>query len=473
MVGKEAALIVITAASVMNPFLNSAINVALPSIGEHFHLHAVALNWVNSALLLAGAVFLVPFGRIADIHGRKRVFLIGTIIYTVSSILCITASSGLSFILYRGLQGVGNAMVFATSLAIITSAFPAEERGRALGINLASIYVGLAAGPFIGGFLTQHLGWKSIFLVQILIGTSVTALILLMLRAEWRSARGERFDLAGSAIYAAALVMIFYGFSILSSHIGIALTALGFLAFLGFIAWEGRTDHPVLEIDLFKHNRLFAFSNLAALLYYTATFAIPFLLSLFLQYVQDLTPEVAGIVLVSEPVMMALLSPFAGRLSDYAQPRVISSVGMVLTTIGIVMLAFIGSRTTITYVIISLVFVGVGFGLFSPPNTNAIMGSVSGKYSGVASGTTGTMRLLGQMSGMGAALLVFALIIGKVPITAEHNGVFLESLRILFIVFSILCFCGIFVSLSRGRMPEWSCGDGVQDGEGQENGPTG
>jgi len=453
-VSKEAVLILITAASIMNPFLISAVNVALPSIGEHFHMHAVALSWVNSALLLASSVFLVPFGRIADIYGRKLIFLVGTIIYTVSSILCMSAGSGILFILYRGLQGIGNAMVFATSLAIITSVFPPEERGRALGINLAGIYVGLALGPFIGGLLTQHFGWQSIFFVQILIGTSVTALIVFKLRAEWRSANGERFDLTGSLIYAAALIMIFYGFSVLSSCIGIILTSLGIMAFIGFITWEGRIKQPVLEIGLFRNNQLFAFSNLASLLYYTATFAIPFLLSLYLQYVKSLTPEIAGIVLVSEPVMMALLSPFAGRLSDYVQPRVISSVGMSLSTIGIVMLIFISGRTGIGYVITSLIFVGVGFGLFTPSNTNAIMGSVSKKYSGVASGTTGTMRLLGQMSGMGVTLLVFALVIGNIRITVEHYDAFMKSVRLLFIVFSILCFCGIFVSLFRGKMTD-------------------
>ena len=218
-----------------------------------------------------------------------------------------------------------------------------------------------------------------------------------------------------------------------------------------FVRWEIKQKHPILQIELFKNNIVFAFSNLAALINYSATFAVSFLLSLYLQYIKGFTPEKAGLILIAQPVMMAIFSPLAGILSDRIEPLIIASIGMALTTAGLVMLIFVGNGASIGFIIVSLIILGLGFGLFSSPNTNAVMGSVERKFYGVASGMLGTMRLTGQTFSLGISLLLFALYIGRVEITPEYYPLFLKSMRTAFIIMTILCFLGIFASIARGK----------------------
>ncbi len=450
-VSKGVALLVATMASFLTPFMASSVNIALPSIGEEFSLNAVVLSWIPTSYLLAAAMFLVPFGRIADIHGRKKVFIAGIIIHTVSSLLLALSNSAVMLISSRALQGIGGAMIFGTAMAILTSVYPVGERGRALGINAASVYIGLSIGPPLGGLLTEHFGWRSIFITQVPLGLIIATTVLWKLRGEWAEAKGERFDLIGSAIYGAGLASLIYGFSQLPAITGAWLTGLGAAAILAFIGWEMRVRSPVLNIGLFRNNTVFSLSNLAALVNYMATSAVGFLLSLYLQYIKGFGPEHAGLILISQPAVMAALSPVAGRLSDRIEPRVVASAGMALTTIGLVLLTFLSPDTAIEFILITLVVLGVGFALFSSPNTNAVMSSVEKKYYGVASGTLGTMRLTGQMLSLGTAMLLFALYIGRVQITPEYYSLFLKSTKTAFTVFAVLCFAGTFASLARGK----------------------
>jgi MFS family permease len=343
-------------------------------------------------------------------------------------------------------------MIFGTGIAILTSVFPASERGRVLGINVAAVYAGLSAGPFIGGMLTEHLGWRSVFLSNVPVGLLIIAILFWILRGEWAEAKGEKFDIAGSIIYSLSLVPLMYGFSLLPRLTGLWLIIAGVVGMVLFVRWELKVDSPVFNMRLFRKNTVFTFSNTAALLNYAATHALTFLLSLYLQYVKGFGAEAAGIILVSRPIVMATTSPIAGRLSDRIEPRVVASVGMALVVVGLIMLVFVNQDTTVGFLIASLVVSGLGFGLFSSPNMNAIMGSVERRFYGVASGTAGTMRLLGQMSSMGIATMIFAIYIGRAQITPETHDQFLTSVRVAFLVFAALCFAGIFASLARGRM---------------------
>ena len=200
---------------------------------------------------------------------------------------------------------------------------------------------------------------------------------------------------------------------------------------------------------LFFKNRAFAFSNMAALINYSATFAVTFLLSLYLQYVKGLSAQNAGLILIAQPIMMAIITPFAGRLSDRYEPRILASLGMALVTVGLVIFAFISAQTTFEYIIIGLLVLGLGFGLFSSPNTNAIMGSVERRFFGVASATVSTMRLVGQVLSMGIAMLIFAMLIGRVQILPAQYPALIQSIQITFIIFAVLCFGGIFASMAR------------------------
>jgi EmrB/QacA subfamily drug resistance transporter len=449
---KKAALIVSSAASFMTPFMSSSVNVALPSIGREFSMDAIALSWVATSYLLTAAIFLIPFGRVADIYGRKRIFLYGIVTYALTSLLCAAATTGSLLIIYRALLGVGGAMVFGTAVALLTSVYPASKRGRVLGINVAAVYLGLSLGPFVGGFLVQQVSWRAVFLINAFLGALIIPLILSRVKSEWAEARGEGFDLWGSLLYSISLTALMYGFSSLPGFSGVVWIAAGVLALGAFVLLESKVRHPVLDIALFRKNTVFAFSNTAALINYSATAAVTFLLSLYLQFVKGLSPEAAGAVLVSQPVMMAVFSPYAGRLSDRIEPRIVASVGMGLIVLGLGIFASFGEETSLSLVVVNLALLGFGFALFSSPNTNAVMSSVEKKSYGIASATLSTMRLTGQMLSMGIVMLIFATMMGRVAITVEYYPEFIRSMRAAFIIFSALCTVGVFASLVRGRL---------------------
>jgi MFS family permease len=444
-------LFAIIITSFINPFLGAAINIALPAISEEFSLGAVGMSWVSMAFLLSSAVFLVPLGKLADIKGRKRIFFIGNIIIAVTSILCALSPSGAMLITLRAIQGIGSAMVFGTGIAIITSVYPPKERGKAIGIAVTSVYIGLSLAPFLGGILTQYLGWRTIFYATVPFELVVIWITWKYITQEWADAKGEKFDLSGSIIYLLSMSAFMFGFSRLPETLAIILAAAGLLGLVGFIKMEMKLKFPIFNIRLFASNRLFAFSNLAALINYATTFAITFLLSLYLQYILGLSPRDAGMILITQPVMMAIVASISGRLSDSHDPRILASIGMGIITGGLIMLTFLSENSTLTYLVVILAIVGFGFGMFSSPNTNAIMGSVDRKYLGVASATVGTMRLTGQMMSMGIATLILHLFIGNNPISAQYSTGFMTSMRITFVVFVILCVVGVFASLARGK----------------------
>lgn len=449
---KTSVLVVAAVTTFMGPFMLSAVNVALPAIQDEFSLDAVLLSWVANVYLLASGMSLVPVGKIADLVGRKKVFASGILIFTIFTVATAFCPSFFWIIVCRIFQGLGAAMTMATSFAIIAAVFPSNERGRAIGITVASVYIGLSVGPFAGGLLTGLLGWRSIFLVNGPIGILSFLLCLTKIRDEWADAKGERFDYLGSALYAVALLGIVYGLSVLPRFSGLGIFCVGLLALGAFVRHELRAPFPVFEIRLFQHNRIFAFSSVAAMINYAATFAVAFLLSLYLQYIKGMSPQHAGLVLVWQPLIMALFSPMAGKLSDRVEPALIASLGMALTTVGLFLFVFLSGNTSLAYVIAGLIILGLGFALFSSPNMNAIMGSVEKRYYGVASGAVATMRLIGQMLSMAIATMAFSILIGKAVISPDIFGAFLRAVRWVFAIFSGLCLGGIYFSYTRGAL---------------------
>ena len=449
---KRSALIIATLTSFITPLMGSAVNIALPVIGKDLHIDAVLLSWIATAYLLAVAASLMPFGRLADIYGRKKIFTIGVILFIFSSLLCATSFSISQLIFFRIFQGVANSMVFATGTALLVSVYPPRERGRVLGINVAAVYFGLSAGPFLGGVMTQHFTWRSVFLVTIPFCLFILLLIFRHLNSEWADARGERFDLPGSLIYSLAIIGIILGVSQVPAIRSLWMILAGILGFCAFIRWELSQRYPVFDVRLFKINHLFLFSSLAALINYCATFAMTFLLSLYLQNIKAFSPQLAGSVLVFQPVIMALFSPFAGRLSDRIEPRIVATLGMTVTTIGLFFLIFLKQNTSLGYLIGCLIVLGFGFALFSSPNTNAIMSSVEKRFLGIASGAIGTMRSIGMAFSMGITTFIFSIIIGKVQITEEQYPALIKSITIAFLTFTLICFAGIFASMVRGKL---------------------
>ncbi len=449
---RRAALIVATLASFLGPFMGSSVNVALPSIGRDFSMSAVLLGWVNTAFLLSAATFSIPFGRLGDIYGRKKIYMTGVFVFTIASVLIALSGTGMMLIFCRVIQGFGASMIFATGVAILISVFPANERGKVLGINVAAVYLGLSSGPFFGGIITQHLSWRFIFWLNLPIGVLLLTVIFFMLKGDWAESRGAKYDLVGSVVLGLSLFSTMYGFSKLPETYAFYLIAIGLVGIVIFVIYELKLEDPVVDIRLFRYNTVFAFSNLAALINYAATFAVSFMLSLYLQKVRGFSPQAAGLILVSQPLVQAMFSPLAGRLSDKIEPRTVASTGMSLTLIGLILLIFVNQQISIYYIIGCLVFLGFGFALFSSPNTNAIMSSVNRRIYGVASAMVGTMRQLGMMFSMGIVMMVLALYLGQAEIVPENINDFVGSMKTAFMIFAVMCFGGIFASLARGKM---------------------
>ena len=446
---KKSVLLVSTFAAFLTPFLTSAVNLALPSIGKELHANAISLSWVISSFILTSAIFLLPFGRLGDIIGRKKVFTLGILLFTISTFLIVFSQSIASLIVLRIFQGFSSAMIFGTSMAILTSVFQPGERGRAIGINITATYLGLSCGPVIGGILTQYFGWRSIFVFLVPFGIISLVFIQRKIKTEWAEAVGEKFDWKGSVVYGFALASFMYGFSKLPSSSGWTCIALAILFAVAFLFIENKISNPVFDVQLILSNRIFAFSGIAALINYSATSAIGFFVSLYLQYLKGLDARTAGLIMISQPIAMTLMSPLAGKLSDRKNPGTIASTGMGITASGLILLCFISETTPNYIIILLLLLMGIGFGLFSSPNSNAIMSSVEKRHLGVASGVVGTMRMVGQMMSMGIAMMLIALYIGKQTINPATYPGLISAMRSGFVVFSILSVFGIFASLAR------------------------
>ena len=453
MKSKAPVLVIATLASFIVPFTISSVVVAIPSISNEFSMDASVVGWIPTAYLLTVSMFLVPFGKIADIYGRKKIFFAGTVVYTIASFLLAISNSSLMFILARALQGLGGSMTAGTSIAMLISVYEPRERGFVLGINVSAVYTGLSLGPLIGGVLVNYFGWRSIFWANLPLGLVIIALTLILLKGrEWAFAEDKKFDITGSIIYCVMLPLFIYGFSVITSIKGVGFVSAGIAALVIFVKWELGSDNPVLDLRLFRENITFRYSSLATLINYSAASATTFLLSLYLQYIKAIGPKEAGIILMSQPIVQAVFSPLAGKLSDRIEPRIIASLGMGMTCLGLFILSFLSENTPFYFIITNLMLMGFGFALFSSPNTNAVMGSVGKESYGVASSIVSTMRGLGQMASMSIAMLVFSVLMGNVKILPGTYPALLKCIKILFMIFSGFSLAGVFASLSRGKL---------------------
>jgi EmrB/QacA subfamily drug resistance transporter len=385
----------------MAPLDGSIVAVALPRMGPALRLSFAASLWVQAAYLLAMAATLIPLGRLADHVGKVRLYQAGVAIFTLGSLAAALARGPDSLILARVVQGVGGSLLSATSTAIVTGAFPPSERGRALGINVMAVYAGLSVGPPLGGFLVDHFGWPWIFLVNLPVGLGTFLWGLRLLPATERRPGRAGLDLPGSALMALMLVALIVPLTF-SSEWGWrapatwGLLAVAPLAACAFLAVESRSASPMMDLALLRNNRLFASANLAALLNYCALYAVSVLTAVQLQLVLGCPARVAGWVMMGQPVMQSVLSPFAGMLSDRIGSRRLATSGMVFVAAGMVLLGLQGRQAHLPAVVASLAVVGLGMATFSAPNTSAIMGSVERHQLGVAGAFLATMRVTGQ-----------------------------------------------------------------------------
>lgn len=444
-------LLVVSATSFMGTFLVSAVNIALPTIEKNLSLTAVELSWIITAFLLATALFMLPAGAWGDRRGSSRLFKLGLILFTLASLFCYLAPNGYWLITARFLQGVGAAFTSTTGQALLVSTFPTEKRGQVLGISVASVYTGLALGPLLGGFLTLYAGWRSLFLLSVLLGLVTIIITLLFLKEEKRERQATaEGDPLGTFLFMTGLLALVYGSTLIPSTTGWVLMIAAVILLLLFWRSEQGKQHPLLDTTLYTHNKLFTYSSLSALINYTATFAIIFYLSLYLQKIQGLSPRDAGAVIIAQPLMMALFSPIVGRLSDRFEPRYFATAGMAICTSGLGMLIFLTATTPIWVIVAILLWVGIGFALFSSPNMNTIMSSVERSRYGQASGLAASMRVFGQIISMSIVTLLFSLHFDNLSVEAVAVPQFLRAMRQGFIIFTLIGIPGIYLSYNRG-----------------------
>jgi EmrB/QacA subfamily drug resistance transporter len=453
---QTATLVTMMISSFVATFTSSALNLAIPAISAEFEASATLMNWIMTAYILCSAMFSVPFSRLADIAGRRVIYITGVIIFSLFAGLCAFASSVPMMIVFRVIQGIGGAMIFCTNTAILVNAFPREKRGKVLGYMVMTTYAGLSLGPVLGGVLTHNIGWRSVFFTMMIFGVLAVGIALVGLpRTDDRDREftgRDILDIPGMLLYMPMIFCLMYGFTSVSGSVfNWFFVVAGVIIAIIFGRHELRAKHPVLKIRLFTENPNFLFSNLASLLNYGATFAVTYLLSLYLQLIGGFDAQSAGLLLILQPVMQTIVSPVAGRLSDKRSPYKLASMGMGLCAATLISFIFISTDTQLPHILVNLAVIGVGFGLFSSPNNNAIMSSVPPEDSNVASSLLATMRNLGHVTSMAVLTLIMSAQLGTATFQQATPLQLVGTMRTGFIVFAAVCVAGVFVSLQRKK----------------------
>lgn len=442
---KNLILLICTVLSFFTVFAVNAVMVIVPSIASEFHMSNIVQNWIIIIFLLVVAVLSFPAGQISGKYGLKKLTIISIVLFIIISIVTVLVNTSEEFLACRFILGIALAFINVTSMAMVVSAFAPEERGKALGINITGVYVALSLSPVLGGVLNYNLGWRSVVLFGVPFLFVILALLLFKIDDEWITFEDVPIDWKGSFAYAVGMVLFMYGFTILNSLFGVMLTVLGIAVLIVFGLIELRQDYPVLDIRFFK-NRNFLSSNFASLCAYLATFAVTTILNYHLQYIKGFDSQTAGIILLVAPLCQVILAPIAGRLSDRYVPQILAALGMGLGTVSLILFSFLNEATPLEFLVVSMVIYGVGFGLFSPPNTNVIMSSVPPKDTSVASAAVSTMRTVGQAMSMGILTLVFAFVMGDVPIIEEFYPLLISSCQLTCIICVVLCVASVFAS---------------------------
>ncbi len=445
MESKNLILIICTILSFFTVFAVNAVTIVIPSIAAEYGMSNIIQNWVTIIFLLVVAVLSVPAGQISGKYGLKKVTILSIVLFIIISIVNVLVTSQEQFLVCRFVLGISLAFINVTSMAMIVSVFPPEERGKALGINITGVYVGLSLSPVLGGILDYNLGWRSVVLFGVPFLFAILALLLTKIDEEWSSFENIPLDIKGSLTYAIGMVLFMYGFTILNTAMGIALTVLGIIILIGFALIELREKNPVFDIKFFKNHK-FLSANFASLCAYLATYAVTTILNYHLQYIKGFDSQTAGMILLAAPLCQVVLAPIAGRLSDKFVPQILAAIGMALGTISLFLFSSLSSTTSMEFLFVAMIIYGIGFGLFSPPNTNVIMGSVPPKDTSVASAAVATMRTVGQAMSMGILTLVFAFVMGNVPMIEQYYPLLITSCQITCLICVVLCIASVFAS---------------------------
>ncbi|WP_455645636.1 MFS transporter [Methanosphaera sp.] len=426
-------------------FTSNAVSVALPTIAQDLNITNIMQNWVVNIYLLIIAAASVPFGKICGKYGLNKTLRIGIIVYIIGAALSGLAQNITFLMIARFIQAIGSAMLFVNVMAIITAQVPPQKRGQAIGLNVTGVYLGLTLAPTIGGILSQNIGWGSIFYVTIPL-TLIAYYLLHVINKDWSMDEDVTIDKVGSLLYVVGIIVLVYGFTILNETMGIIMAVVGFIILLFFARYELKITNPIYNIRLFKNSK-YTSSNIASLISYFATFVVTYILNYHFQYLEGLDAQTTGIILIVTPLLMAICSPFAGRLSDKIEPQILAAIGMGMVSIALFILCFMDQSTPLYLIVISMALQGIGFGIFSSPNNNVIMGSVPKKDIGTASASLSTVRTIGQSFSLGLLTLVFAYIMGNVTINPSNYHLLIQSSQITMIIATVSCIIAMVLSL--------------------------
>lgn len=439
-------LLIATLTSFFTVFLSAAVMVAVPTIAQEFGMSNIIQNWVTMLLFLIVAVFTIPAGQLSTKFGLKKSMVFGSILFIISSIVAIFSINSEMFLICRIFQGIGVAFLNVASMAMVVSAFKPQNRGKAIGINVTGVYLATSMSPVIGGFLNYQFGWRSIFWITVPFLTLILILLIVKVKEDWITMGEIPIDWKGCVIYSIGILMFIYGFTTLDEMSGVILTILGLIMLGIFVVVELMEKYPVFNVRFFKNSK-FSSANFAALTAYLATFTVTTIVNYHLQYIRGYNSQMAGMVLLVAPLIQVIMAPISGRLSDKYNPQKLAALGMFFGAISLGMLSMLNNETSLEFLVTAMIAHGLGFGIFSSPNTNAIMGSVDPKDTPVASASVATMRVIGQTMSMGMLTLVFAFIMGNVPMVSKYFPLLIRSSQITCLICMVLCVASIFASL--------------------------
>ena len=433
-------------ATFLTPFFGAVVNIAIPTISQSFAVPTDMLAMLTTTYLLSSVVFLVPAARLADIFGLLRVFTIGLIIGVIGTFIAPFSPSIEALLICQIIIGIGFSCVISNSLSLISTTFPAEQRGFAIGIAVASVYLGLTAGPLLGGILISWFGWSSVYFFVCITCACAIIIARLSVHEEITLTPDEPFDWKGAVLYCFVILLLLYGLIRLPSAIGVSLFIVGGALLILFIKIELKNEYPVFAIRLFVKNRAFTLGNIATVINYGATYAVNFFMSLYLQVIGVLTPAEAGIVMISLPLVQMTFSPVAGRFSDKISSRLLMTAGMSITTLGMLLLMHIGEQYDQMWIIATLGLLGLGVAFFGAPNVNLVLSSIPRKNSGSANSINATMRQIGMVVSMALATSFITVSFGGAGGLYANQQALISAMHLTFWCGTALCFIGTVVS---------------------------
>jgi EmrB/QacA subfamily drug resistance transporter len=450
---KWRAMLVVSIGIFMATLDGSIVNLALPELTDHFNTDLAAIEWVILSYLLTITILLLTLGRLSDMYGRKPMFLAGLLTFTLGSGLCSLSASAGQLIAFRVVQGLGAAMLMANSPAIITDVFPHTERGKALGLIGTVVSIGSMTGPVLGGFLIDWVGWQSIFYINIPVGLLGTVYAFKTLKPD-KVHGDQKFDIKGAILLFLSLISLLLAITpgkIPGSTVKIVLCIL-FAVFLAvFIVVEKKADHPMVDLSLFSC-RPFSASNASGFLSFVAMFAVILIMPFYMEEILGYSPRHMGMAFVAVPLVMALVAPVSGWISDRTNSFLLSSLGMAVSCLALFLLAGLDQDASFIDIVVRMGMIGLGMGLFQSPNNSIVMGSVPKNRRGIAGGMLGMVRNLGMVTGIAISGAVFtSTLYSNQAGGLVYEAAFLGGFHDTFMLAAVICLVGVITSLMRGK----------------------